>query len=86
MGGWYPELPGLDMKSKDSTASFSTAACWLGVRILDGFFGEGVWGTRWWSESLRLCVRKAGGCRIVVLARRELRDKMSAGGPRVGTP
>ena len=28
------ELPGLDMKSRVSTASFSTAACWLGVRIL----------------------------------------------------
>ena len=45
-GGWYPELFGLAMKSKVSTASASIAAFWLGVRCE----GEGLTaGDRPWN-------------------------------------
>jgi hypothetical protein len=40
------EFPGLDMKSRVSTASFSMAAFWLAVRIAGRCLAAGVAGER----------------------------------------
>lgn len=69
------------MNSKVSTASFSTSACWLGVRILDSLFGGGVTGA---EIVLRFFVRSGGGCFFVASERRDARATISAGGANEG--
>jgi len=68
------------MKRRVSTASFSTAACWLGVRIFVRGLDGGVDG-----GGERLFVYKRGGF-FDEPERCGLRDWMLAGGARDGPP